>query len=73
MSSFDTPSQTTAKVHDIEIEGSAPIRQHPYRINPVKREIIKEEVKYLLDQGLAVSSSSPWSSLCIFVPKPDGT
>lgn len=46
----DTPSQTTAIVHDIEIEGSAPIRQHPYRVNPVKREIMKEEVKYLLDQ-----------------------
>ncbi len=69
----DTPSQTTAIVHDIEIEGSAPIRQHPYRVNPVKREIMKEEVKYLLDQGLAVPSSSPWSLPCILVPKPDGT
>ncbi len=69
----DTPSQTTAIVHDIEIEGSTPIRQHPYHVNPVKREIMKEEVKYLLDQGLAVPSSSPWSSPCILVPKPDGT
>lgn len=60
-------------MHDIEIERSAPIRQHPYRVNPVKREIMKEEVKYLLDQGLAVHSSSPWSSPCILVPKPDGT
>lgn len=48
----DASSQTTTPfrlVHDIEIEGSAPIRQHPYRVNPVKREIMKEEVKYLRD------------------------
>ncbi|KAL7842336.1 hypothetical protein SRHO_G00240250 [Serrasalmus rhombeus] len=34
---------------------------------------MKKEVEYLLKHGLAVPSSSPWSSPCVLVPKPDGT
>ena len=69
----DTPSQTTVIEHDIDVKDSAPIRQHPYRVNATKREIMKKEVNYLLDNNLACASSSPWSSPCLLVPKPDGT
>lgn len=69
----DTPTQTTVIQHDIEVNNSAPIRQHPYRVNATKRAIMKQEVKYLLDNKLACRSSSPWSSPCLLVPKPDGT
>ena len=31
-----------------------------------------QEVKYLLEQGLAVPSNSPWASPCHLVPKEDG-
>ena len=34
---------------------------------------MRQEVSYLLENGLARPSSSPWSSPCILVPKPDGT
>ncbi|KAF1387781.1 hypothetical protein PFLUV_G00083510 [Perca fluviatilis] len=34
---------------------------------------MKQEAKYLLDNGLAVPSRSPWSSPCLLAPKPDGT
>ncbi len=50
-----------------------PIKQHPYRLNPRKREVIKGEVDYLLKHGMAVPSQSPWSSPCLLVPKPDST
>lgn len=69
----DTPSQTTVIEHDINVRDSTPIRQHPYRVNATKREIMKKEVNYLLDNKLASASSSPWSSPCLLVPKPDGT
>ncbi|KAL1267343.1 hypothetical protein QQF64_032706, partial [Cirrhinus molitorella] len=34
---------------------------------------MKTEVEYLLENGLAEPSFSPWSSPCLLVPKPDGT
>ena len=49
------------------------MKQHPYRMNPVKQQILREEVQYLLDKDLIEPSQSEWSSPCILVPKPDGT
>ncbi len=69
----DHPCRTTVLHHDIEVEGHAPIKQHAYRINPTKRTVMLQEVKYLIDHGLAVPSSSAWSSPCLLVPKPDST
>ncbi|KAI2646195.1 Transposon Ty3-I Gag-Pol polyprotein [Labeo rohita] len=34
---------------------------------------MKHEVTYLLENGFAVPSSSPWSSPCVLVPKADGS
>ncbi|XP_029980233.1 scavenger receptor cysteine-rich type 1 protein M130-like, partial [Sphaeramia orbicularis] len=50
-----------------------PIKQHAYRVNPTKRALINTEVKYLLDHGFTVPTSSPWSSPSLLVPKPDQT
>ncbi len=69
----DVPGRTTMMSHDIDVGNSVPIKQHPYRVNPSKREIMKTEVDYLLQNGLAVPSQSPWSSPCLLVPKPDST
>lgn len=69
----DIPTQTTVLKHDIKINCSAPIKQHAYRVNTTKRSIMRTEAEYLLDNNLAVHSSSPWSSPCLLVPKPDGT
>ncbi|XP_037776259.1 uncharacterized protein LOC119573219 [Penaeus monodon] len=59
--------------HDIElVPGTLPIRQAPYRLNPEKKQQMREEVNYLLQNGLAVPSSSPWASPCLLVPKEGG-
>lgn len=68
----DVPSQTTMVTHDIDVGECRPIKQHPYRANPNKRQVMKNEVEYLLTHGFAVPSQSPWSSPCLLVPKPDG-
>ena len=35
--------------HDVEIEDTAnPIKQHPYRLNPVKQKFLKQEINYML-------------------------
>ena len=32
----DNPTRTDQIYHDVDIEGSKPIKQHPYRMNPPK-------------------------------------
>jgi hypothetical protein len=38
----DVPNKTTAACHDVNIEDAAPIKQHPYRLNPLKREVMRK-------------------------------
>uniref|UniRef100_A0A669CU45 Gypsy retrotransposon integrase-like protein 1 n=1 Tax=Oreochromis niloticus TaxID=8128 RepID=A0A669CU45_ORENI len=69
----DTPSRTTVLEHDIDVGDHPPIKQHAYRVNPTKRALFQTEVSYLLENCLAVPSSSAWSSPCLLVPKADKT
>uniref|UniRef100_A0A3B1IW77 Gypsy retrotransposon integrase-like protein 1 n=1 Tax=Astyanax mexicanus TaxID=7994 RepID=A0A3B1IW77_ASTMX len=69
----DVPTQTTVVQHDVKVTSSVPVKQHPYRTNVAKRAIMKSEVDYLVEHGFAKPSSSPWSSPCVLVPKPDGS
>ncbi len=69
----DVPGKTSMLFHDIDVGNSIPIKQHPYRVNPAKRAIMRSEVDYLLTNGLAIPSQSPWSSPCLLVPKSDNT
>ena len=69
----DIPTRTDKIYHDVDIEGSKPVKQHPYRMNPMKSQYLREEVQYLLDNDFIEPSQSDLSSPCILVPKPDGT
>ncbi len=69
----DVPTVTHVLMHDIDVGHHRPVKQNVYRVNPVKREIMKKETQYLIENGLAVPSCSPWCSPCVLVPKADGT
>ena len=69
----DIPTRTDRIFHDVDIDGAKPVKQHPYRMNPVKQQYLREEIQYLLDNDFIEPSQSDWSSPCILVPKPDGT
>ncbi len=69
----DVPSCTTILKHDIDIGNAIPVKQHAYRVNALKRAVMKTEVEYLLENGLAKPSCSPWSSPCLLVTKGDGS
>ncbi|XP_039894583.1 uncharacterized protein LOC120737796, partial [Simochromis diagramma] len=69
----DMPSRTTVIEHDIDVGNAVPIKQHAYRVNMAKGEMMNTEVDYLLKHGLAIPSYSPWSSPCLVTPKSDGT
>ena len=69
----DTLGRTDMMDHDVDVGDAAPIKQHPYRVSPMKREKISEEVKSMLRNEIIEPCKSDWSSPCILVPKPDGS
>ncbi len=38
----DVPGCTTVIEHDIDVGTALPFKQHPYRVNPMKRELLKK-------------------------------
>ena len=68
----DVPSKTNLIEHDVDVGDSAPIKQHPYRVSPMKKELLDKEVQYMLQNDIIEESQSNWSSPCILVPKHDG-
>ncbi|XP_062610561.1 uncharacterized protein LOC134272333, partial [Saccostrea cucullata] len=69
----DVPKKTNLVYHDIDVGDASPIKQHPYRMNPVKQEYCHAELAYMLEHDIIEYSNSPWSSPCLLVPKPDGS
>ena len=69
----DIPTRTDKIYHDVIVEDSKPIKQHPYRMNPLKQKYLQDEVKYLLENDFIEPSQSNYSSPCILVLKSNGT
>ena len=44
----------------------------PYRISPVKREILRSEIDRMLVEGVIEECESPWEAPSVLVPKKDG-
>ena len=38
----DAPGITTAAVHNVDVGEVVPIKQHPYHVNPAKRDYIRK-------------------------------
>lgn len=55
----DVPTRTHVLQHDIQVTCSSSIKQHAYRVNNIKRSVMKTEVDYLLKNNLAEPSYSP--------------
>ena len=69
----DNPTRTSMVYHDVDVGESKPIKQYPYRLNPVKMKHFHRELQYMLENDIVEPSKSPWSSPSILVPKPDGS
>lgn len=67
----DTPSRTHLIEHDIDVGDSSPIKQRFYRCAPPKLKIMEVEVQYMMDNQIAVPSSSSWASPSLLVEKSD--
>ena len=54
----DIPTRTDKIFHDVDTDGSKPLKQHQYRINPVKQQYLMEKIQYLLDNDFIEPSQS---------------
>ena len=68
----DVPRKINLIEQDVDVGDSATIKQHPYRVSPMKKELLDKEVQYMLQNDIIEESQSNWSSPCILVPKQDG-
>ena len=64
---MDVPKKTTAACHDVIVGDFVPIKQHPYRVNPLKLQHLRSEVKYMLDQAKVTGAHHVSSYLNLMV------
>lgn len=43
----DVPKCTTCICHDVDVGEASPIKQHPYWVNPMKLEQMRNEIDYI--------------------------
>ena len=59
--------------HEIPLQPNAvPVAQRPRRLSPPEREEVREEINYLLSQGLIETSTSPWASPIVIARRKNG-
>ncbi|GFS88612.1 transposon Ty3-I Gag-Pol polyprotein [Trichonephila clavipes] len=59
--------------HRINTRNHLPVAVPPYRMNPSKKEILKQEIDGLLSEGIIEECESPYASPVVLIPKPNGT
>ncbi len=50
-----------------------PIKQRPYRLTPEKQDVVREQLKEMMENGIVEPSYSAWASPVVLVPKKDGS
>lgn len=56
----------------IKLSSEQPFTYRPYRMSPTEREVAKDMVNELLENGIVRPSDSPYSSPILLVKKKDG-
>ena len=52
----DIPSKTNLIEHDVDVGDSTPIKQHPYRVSTMKKELLDKEVQYMSENDIIEES-----------------
>uniref|UniRef100_A0A5S6Q9H7 RNA-directed DNA polymerase n=1 Tax=Trichuris muris TaxID=70415 RepID=A0A5S6Q9H7_TRIMR len=61
-----------ATKHRIPTGDANPIQCRPYRVSPLEREAIRQQVEEMLRDGIIEQSHSPWAFPVVMVRKKDG-
>ena len=67
----DAPNRTNVLMHDVDVGNARLIKQHPYWVNPIKLQKLRQEVQYMLDKDIIEPSQSSWAFPCVLVQKQD--
>ena len=67
----DVPNKRNLIKRDVDVGDSGPIKNHPYRASPMRKELLDKEVQYMLKNDITEESQNNWSSQFILVPKHD--
>ena len=60
--------------HVIDLEpGTTPSNTQPYRLAPMKKSFVDQQLEEMLQAGQIVPSHSPWAAPIVLSPKKDGT
>jgi hypothetical protein len=63
----------TSIAHKIDTMHDSPIFSRAYRVSVYENEIIAQEIKKMLENGVISPSNSPWSSPVVLIKKKDDT
>lgn len=59
--------------HHIKTGAHEPISNHPYRLSPKMKILLKHEIDNMLQKGIIDEIESPWAFPVVLIPKKDGT
>ena len=65
----DPPLPAPGVEHSIVLTNRHPVKQMAYRQSPMKQDVVRANVKQLLDRKLIVEFNSPWSLPVVLVPR----
>lgn len=57
----------------MDIEKARPLKRHPYRIYTQRVHLMKQEIQYILENGIIETSCSEWASPYVLVDKSGGS
>ena len=69
----EVPNRTHVLMQYVYVGNAHLIKQHPYRVNPIKHEKLWKKVQYVSEKDIIEPSTSSLASPCVLVPKPDGS
>lgn len=55
--------------HYIDFGDHAPVAAPPYRMSPIKKDLLKNELDNLLESGIHKECESPWAAPVVLLPK----
>ncbi|GFV30706.1 retrovirus-related Pol polyprotein from transposon 17.6 [Trichonephila clavipes] len=63
-------SSNQGEKQHINTGNSPPISVPPYRMSPVKKEILRKEIEDLLEKDIIDECESPYGAPVVLIPKP---
>ena len=59
--------------HQVKLTSNTPVRCKPYRLPYVTRQVLKKDIREMLELGIIRESKSPYASPVVIAKKLDGS